>query len=144
MKRVETTKLSPQLVAQSEKEKHTLPQSHLSEHMANERTYLAYLRTSISLISFGVTINRFSIYLIQSSQVSERALDRWNLTSIGRVGYGMVIFGLLLLVWASVHYTHVGRGIDHGTYRPSPLITWIITIGVLLGGGISLIYLFPH
>lgn len=144
MKSAKTPKLTPQIVAQSEEEKHALPQSHLSEHMANERTYLAYLRTSISLISFGITINRFSLYLIQSSQVSERALDRWDLTSIGRVGFGMVVFGLLLMLWAAIHYTDVSRGIDSGRYRPSRLITWAITVGVLLGGGISLIYLFPH
>jgi putative membrane protein len=143
MKRAETSKLA-QLVTKADAEKRSLPQGHLSEHMANERTYLAYLRTSISLISFGITINRFSLFLIQSSKVSEHALERWDMASVERVGFGMVAFGLLLMLWAGLHYTHVSRGIDRGTYRPSQFITWAITIGVLLGGGISLIYLFPR
>ncbi len=121
------------------------PQAHLSEHLANERTYLAYLRTSISLITFGITINRFSIYLTQSKMLpTERALPRLDLIGVGRVGFGMVVFGLILLVWAAIHSSHVSRGIDDGTYRPSQKSAWIITAGVLLGGGVSLLWIFPH
>jgi len=118
--------------------------ANLSEHLANERTYLAYLRTAISLISFGITINRFSIYLIQSNKLPEQTLGRWDMVSVGRVGFGMVIFGLLLIVWAGIHFTRVSRGIDRGDYRPSQFVTWIITASVLIGGGISLIWLFPR
>lgn len=143
MKRAGTSKLA-QMATKVDAEKRPLPQAHSSEHMANERTYLAYLRTSISLISFGITINRFSLFLIQSSKVSERALERWDMASVEKLGFGMVVFGLLLMLWAGIHYTHVSRGIDQGTYRPNQFITWAITIGILLGGGISLIYLFPR
>ncbi|NJL80098.1 MAG: DUF202 domain-containing protein [Richelia sp. SM2_1_7] len=31
-------------------------ESRLREHLANERTFLAWLRTSISLIGFGLAI----------------------------------------------------------------------------------------
>jgi len=120
------------------------PQAHLSEHLANERTYLAYLRTAISLISFGITINRFSIYLVQSKLLPERNVPSWDLIGVSRVGFGMVIFGLALLVWAAFHSSHVSRAIDDGTYRPSRLSAWIITIVLLLGGGLSLIWIFPH
>jgi len=120
------------------------PKANLSEHLANERTYLAYLRTAISLISFGITINRFSIYLIQSNKLPEQTLGRWDMVSVGRVGFGMVIFGLLLIVWAGIHFTRVSRGIDRGDYRPSQFVMWIITASVLIGGGISLIWLFPR
>src|SRR5690349_22477247 len=95
----------------------TDPKVHLSEHLANDRTYLAYLRTAISLISFGVTINRFSLYLIQSDKVSERALSHWNLAEVGRLGLGMVILGLILLVWAAIYFTRVSGAIDRGNYK---------------------------
>jgi putative membrane protein len=143
MDRAETSTPSPQLVAKADSGPNRSKQPHLSEHLANERTYLAYLRTAISLISFGITINRFSIYLIQTNRVSQYAKDRWDMVSVGRVGFGMVIFGLVLMIWAGVHYTRVSKGIESGYYRPSNVITWVITIGVLLGGGISLIWLFP-
>jgi putative membrane protein len=119
------------------------PQAHLSEHLANERTYLAYLRTAISLISFGVTINRFSLFLIQSKQMPERAL-LWNMVGVGRLGIGMVVLGLLLLIWAAIHYTQLSRAIDQETYRPRLAGAWVITAAVLFGGGMSLIWIFTH
>ena len=64
MEPAEPSKSSPKVVEMGPATRP--PQAHLSEHLANERTYLAYLRTAISLISFGITINRFSIYLVQS------------------------------------------------------------------------------
>jgi putative membrane protein len=122
----------------------TASQAHLSEHLANERTYLAYLRTSVSLISFGITVNRFSLFLIQSREISERALNHFNLLGLSRVGFGMVIFGLLLMLWAGWHFTSVSRGIERGDYQPNQRAAWVITLCVLLGGGLSLIWLFPH
>ena len=119
-------------------------QTHLSEHLANERTYLAYLRTAVSLISFGITVNRFSLFLIQSKEAPEKAVARFNLLGVSRIGFGMVVFGLVLMVWAAAHTSKVSRGIDRGEYRPNQLSIWVITLGVLLGGGISLIWLFPH
>ncbi|MEM9945649.1 MAG: DUF202 domain-containing protein, partial [Cyanobacteria bacterium P01_D01_bin.36] len=35
------------------------------EHQANERTFLAWLRTSISLIGFGFAIARFGLFIQQ-------------------------------------------------------------------------------
>lgn len=42
-------------------------------HLGNERTHLAYLRTTVSLIGFGITINRFSTYLIQNDEAPKAA-----------------------------------------------------------------------
>lgn len=120
------------------------PQGNVTDHLANERTYLAYLRTAISLISFGITVNRFSIYLIQSNRISERVEAHFNLLGLSRVGFGMVIFGLALMIWAGFHFSSVSRGIDRGNFRPNERAAWIITIGVIAAGGISLIWLFPH
>lgn len=122
----------------------TDPKVHLSEHLANERTYLAYLRTSISLISFGVTINRFSLYLIQSNKMPPHTAERWNLADVGRLGIGMVIAGIILLVWACLHYTHISNQIERGNFRPNTIMAWIITLAVLVGGGASLIWLFTQ
>ena len=38
---------------------------HISDHLANERTILAWIRTSISVIALGVAINRFSLFLME-------------------------------------------------------------------------------
>ena len=36
---------------------------NLREHQANERTFLAWLRTSIAIIAFGFVLERFSLFV---------------------------------------------------------------------------------
>jgi len=63
--------------------------------MANERTHLAYLRTTVSLIGFGITINRFSTYLIQNDQAPQGG--HLLLRDASNAGFGMVLLGLATL-----------------------------------------------
>ena len=117
--------------------------SHTSEHLANERTYLAYLRTSIALISFGVTINRFSLFLVQS-KILPPATHVRNLLDVGQLGLGMVMFGICLLVFAAFHYNRISAAIEREDYRPKSIVVWIITAAVLLTGAASLVWLFSR
>ena len=39
---------------------------NINEHLANERTFLAWVRTSIALMGFGVVIARLRFTLIES------------------------------------------------------------------------------
>jgi putative membrane protein len=47
-----------------------------NDHAANERTYLAWLRTGIAVVAFGVVIERFDLFLRSIT----RALSREELT----------------------------------------------------------------
>ena len=38
------------------------PNSNCREHLANERTFLAWVRTSIAIIAFGFVIEKFSLF----------------------------------------------------------------------------------
>ena len=38
---------------------------HVSEHLANERTILAWIRTAIAVMTLGIAINRFSLFLVE-------------------------------------------------------------------------------
>ena len=41
-----------------------MPESNVTrDHLANERTFLAYVRTALSLVAFGFVIARFSVFL---------------------------------------------------------------------------------
>lgn len=124
-------------------EKHTR-YIHLSEHLSNERTHLAYLRTAIAVMSFGITINRFSLYLIQSEKISVEQSTRWILQDSERMGLGMVVFGMFLMLWAGIRYDHVSKAIDRGDFHPNKLMVWIVTVSVLLIGAFSLIWLFRN
>ena len=113
--------------------------SNLRSHLANERTHLAYLRTTVSLIGFGITINRFSIFLIQQGQEpAKRALLR----DTGNAGIGMVVLGLALLMWSIYRYWRVGEDIERGTYVSRRRGTLVASLGSLLLGGVTALWLF--
>jgi putative membrane protein len=113
--------------------------SNLRSHLANERTHLAYLRTTVSLIGFGITLNRFSIYLIQQGQASE---DTRLLRDAGNAGLGMVVLGLALLAWSIYRYWRVGQRIERGEYVPRRRGTLVASVGLLLLGGLTALWLF--
>ena len=109
-------------------------------HLANERTHLAYLRTTVSLIGFGITINRFSTYLIQNDQGPKGS--RLFLHDASNAGYGMVVLGLGLLVWSLTRYWHISKEIECGNMVPHHRATTLFTIGLLLLGGFTALWLF--
>src|SRR5271167_3269901 len=106
----------------------------LSDHLANERTYLAYLRTAVSLMSFGIAINRFSAFLAQSNSMPESQHPASRLVSSERLGIGMVALGMALLVWAAVHYDRILHQIEQQNFRPRPRGILILTALVLIFG----------
>ncbi len=103
------------------------------EHQANERTFLAWLRTSISLIGFGFAIARFGFFLrqFQGSNTSS-ALNSQTL------GVGLVVFGVAVIVLGAWRYNQVFLQIERGAYRPSRWAIWLLTGIVTLLGLLSL------
>jgi putative membrane protein len=116
--------------------------THLAEHLANERTYLAYLRTSVSLMSFGLAINRLSLYLEQLRDVS--GSRRFGSAMVGseRLGIAMVLLGMALLVWASIYYSRVFQQIEAQDFRPIRRSIFVLTWLVLIAGLGTVVWLF--
>ena len=113
--------------------------SNLRSHLANERTHLSYLRTTVSLIGFGITLNRFSIYLIQQGQDAAKV---GLLRDTRNAGLGMVLLGLALLAWSIYRYWRVGQDIERGEYVPRQRGTMAASLGLLLLGGLTALWLF--
>jgi len=69
---------------------------------------------------------------------------RFPLVEAETVGFGMALFGTLLLMWAGIHYTRVSYQIDRADYRPNRVMVWIITVAVLLIGAQAVAWLFQR
>jgi putative membrane protein len=113
----------------------------LRSHLANERTHLAYLRTAVSLISFGITVNRFSIYLRENRDLSPES-THFLLRNTENVGSGMVVLGLVLMVWSLHRFWRVSGDIEHGQHVPRYRSVLLLTLGLILLGGVSVVWLF--
>jgi len=105
--------------------------AHVRDYLANERTYLAFVRTSLSLISLGISVNRFSLYLLEKNLISTATATGQTLRSAEQLGIGMVLIGLLVLIWGTVHFALTYRGIEQQTYRPGVGHVWILS-GIIL------------
>jgi putative membrane protein len=113
----------------------------LRSHLANERTHLAYLRTAISLIGFGITLNRFSIFLLDDRELSPGSA-RFLLRNTENVGAGLVVLGVVLMGWALHRFWRVSQDIEVGRYVPRYRPVLILTVGLILLGGVSALWLF--
>jgi putative membrane protein len=112
---------------------------HVSEHLANERTMLAWIRTAIAVMTLGVGINRFSLFLVEFSKIvpGGRAVN----VHAEELGIALVGLGLAALMGGTWHYLHVARAIDDETYRPARAGIVVLTLAVLALGGTSLVWL---
>lgn len=110
---------------------------HVSEHLANERTVLAWIRTAIAVMTFGVGINRFSLFLVEFGKVVPGASHAEN-AHAEQLGIGLVGLGLLIMLGGLWHYVHVARTIDDETYRPARIGIVFTALAVLALGGTSL------
>lgn len=109
------------------------------EHQANERTFLAWLRTSISLIGFGLAIARFGLFIRQSQVITTQNLaPNHSLVNSELLGMSLIIAGLIIVGLAALRYNRVYRQIEHGNYQPSRFTIWIISGVIALLGVLSL------
>jgi len=115
-------------------------------HMANERTFLAWIRTSIGIMAFGFVVERFAIFVKQIAYI----IGKSGLPEVQKVpptGYstvfGIVLVGLgaLMGVLSFIRYKKVEKQIDEDTYRPSLILDILLAISVLAIGVFLVIYL---
>ena len=122
-----------------------LNQNKEREHLANERTFLAWIRTSIAIIAFGFVIERFSLFMKYMAFMFSKATQTNNLPSYhgysAAVGIILAGFGTLLSVLAFVRFKKVRKEINIGAYQSSVSLDLWLTIFVFMVGIFLVIYL---
>jgi putative membrane protein len=112
------------------------------EHQANERTFLAWLRTSIALIGFGFAIARFGLFLHElQSRLGTQNNSTHSFISSQTLGIGLVIVGIIIIVLAVRRYNQVFWQIEQGNYQPNRLMVWLTAAIVILLGLLSIPFL---
>lgn len=85
---------------------------HFSDHAANERTYLAWVRTAIAIMAFGFLIERFDLFLASLSHVAALAVTRLHLRGSEWAGLLLIIFGALMVLLATLRFLRCRRNIE--------------------------------
>lgn len=119
-----------------------MSEARVREHLANERTLLAWVRTSIALLGFGVVIARlrFEVVAGPGQVVATHVGARSTLLGLAFAGAG-----LLTLAFAVVHHEQTRRAIEAGSYQPAGrVLTAFVSLLFLLGLAAVGSLLVPH
>jgi putative membrane protein len=84
-----------------------------SDHAANERTFLAWVRTAIAIMAFGFLVEKFDLFLEIAGQTLARQPLSVGGQSLGNVA-GLILIGLgaVMIILALVRFRRTGREID--------------------------------
>ncbi len=110
-------------------------------HMANERTFLAWIRTSISVMAFGFVVERFSLFVRQMTAYMGKTAPPHPSYSAA-IGLVLVAIGALMGLLAFFRFRSVARQIDQDSYSPSPVLYALLTLTVLAIASFLILYLY--
>jgi putative membrane protein len=107
---------------------------HSSDFLANERTFLAWVRTAVTIMAFGFVVARFGLLLKELSGASSGAVSAPISEAVGVL---LVLAGTALLALAFVQFQTNRSDLAQGRYQPSRTLELLLT-GLLIAVGVGL------
>jgi inner membrane protein YidH len=117
-----------------------------SDHAANERTFLAWVRTAIATMAFGFLIERFDLFIRFASRelVSGPAFPQGNRLA-GVSGLVFVLMGVAMIVVAALRFFRTAKEIDSESETAGPGVRFDLALaGLLVLLGCSLLLYLPQ
>ena len=95
-----------------------------ADHAANERTFLAWVRTGVAIIAFGFVIERFNLFLL--SLLNTASLDPMRRSQLERLsgpsaqyeGLALIVVGIVLLIVAAIRFVRTARQLADPDIHP--------------------------
>jgi putative membrane protein len=115
-----------------------------SDHAANERTFLAWVRTAIAIMAFGFLVQKFDLFLrIASSSLAARPLTAGSQIVGDIAGLLLIVLGGVMMALAAIRFRKTTLEIDATEVRPGPGTRLDITLValLLLLGSVLFVYL---
>ena len=113
----------------------------ITDHLANERTFLAWIRTALGLTGFGFVLGRMGLFLNQIAVSSDAKRIRTGHEFIF-VGILFLVIGAILAGWSGWKYEQNRSAIDSDRFSPSKwsivVLTGVVVIGSLVIVGLSI------
>lgn len=113
---------------------------NFSDHAANERTFLAWMRTGLAVIAFGFVIEKFNVMVeaianTASPVAAQKLLIERLAAPLGRYdGIALILVGMGLILIAGIRYARTTRLIDReefvrtGSGRAEMILTIILSV----------------
>jgi inner membrane protein YidH len=128
---------------QMQKQKHqaTIDETkRAAEYLANERTFLAWVRTSVAVLSLGFVLARSSVWLRELSVQWQPQMQVHRGGISLPIGVAMMILGGALTILAAWRYHVVNRNIEHGKVSADRGLVLLVTVMVALLSGAMIVF----
>lgn len=94
--------------------------------LANERTFLAWIRTSLAFLAGGIAVEAFT------GDIFDIAVRRF-------LAVVLLLLGMLLSAGSAVRWLNVERSMRHRAPLPLPLIAPLVAVGGALASGVLVV-----
>jgi putative membrane protein len=111
-----------------------------TDHSANERTFLAWIRTGLTIMALGFVIERLDLLLASLGRTAQaEGTPTMGQAEIHGLSVGLVSLAIVLIVGAGYRFVDINRAIDdqdvrpfRGTLMPLGMALVLLAVGVLL------------
>lgn len=82
------------------------------DHAANERTYLAWIRTSIAVMAFGFLVEKFDIFISYIGHALGTVASVKYFIPVKYIGLALMLVGVAIIFGATIRFFHYDKAID--------------------------------
>ena len=119
--------------------------AQLSDYLAAERTFLAWLRTGLALMGFGFVVARFGLFLQQIQLAENTAMPRNPGLSLW-FGTSLILAGIVVSVLSAWRHIRIVQELNRGGTGFVSALSLVISVAAFLSliGIAMAIYLFVY
>lgn len=103
-----------------------------TDHSANERTYLAWIRTAVAVMAFGFLIEKFDLFV---SYIGKAIGDEEHFQaslSAEIVGLGLFLVGIIITITATIRFFMFKKAIESNESMPYDVKKTKIFLSILM------------
>lgn len=108
-----------------EKQKETIDSKYIQQHLANERTYLAWVRTCITIMGVGFLITNLHFTTLATNTKIGDTLSKI-------IGLSSIIVGIFALIISTICYFIKGNDINNQTFKFSRILVVYLSVAIVL------------
>jgi putative membrane protein len=114
---------------------------NISDRLANERTFLAWIRTCIGIMAFGFVVVKFSLFVKQLGLLLGKRPEIQQKGYSSVMGIALVAFGTIISLLAYIRYKKTEKEILIDSYEGSSLLISFLAGFIFLISMLLLAYL---
>src|SRR6266571_5136374 len=104
-----------------------------SDHAANERTFLAWVRTAIAVMAFGFLVEKFDLFLeVAAPSLAGRTLSLPGQKFGNIAGLALIVLGTAMVAIAAIRFLVTAKNIDSEEVQAGPGARIDVALALLL------------